>query len=88
MAINQFLIEISYSKTSFREKILVRSCLRSLVFLSNLRALAKLQSRDQERQNREEPGRKTTSPLCVFAFKLLKPLNYAGYLGGGGGKGD
>ena len=33
-------------------------------FLSNLRAIGKRESRDKERQSREEP--------CVFAFKLLK----------------
>ena len=51
--------------------------------LSNLRAIEKQDGRYKERQSREEPGRETTvfvaSPLCVFAFKLLKPPSYAGY---------
>ena len=37
--------------------------LRSLAVLSNLRAIGKRESRDKERQSREEPGRETTEKL-------------------------
>ena len=47
------------------------------LFLSNLRALGKRESGDEERQSREEPGRETASPLYVLAFNKLP--SYAGY---------
>ena len=55
-------------------------------FLSNLRTLGKRENHDKKRQSREEPGRPASEkPLCVFAFKLLKPPSYAGYTMGAGG---
>ena len=55
-------------------------------FLSNFGALGKRENHDKKRQSREEPGIQTfEKPLCVFAFKLLKPPSYASYTLGNGG---
>ena len=43
-------------------------------FLSNLRAIGKRESRDKERQSREEPGRETA---CV-AWRFLSNLRAIG----------
>ena len=66
--------------------VLVLSSLRSLAVFKQFEGAREASlSRDKERQSREEPGRETASPLvfaasplCVFAFKLLKPPSYAG----------
>ena len=42
-------------------------------FLNNLRALGKRESRDKERQSREEPGRETTEKpedISLFLYHL------------------
>ena len=76
-ATNQYTKELSKpwniaERTRFRSSITYQlACVAWRVF-SNLRALGERENHDKKSQSREEPGEP-----CVFAIKLLKPLNYA-----------
>ena len=68
------LDEFSVLRYGYFAVIMFKPCV-AWWFISNLSALGKRGSRDNERQSREEPGKETTekpSPLCELVFKLLK----------------